>query len=310
MANIVMRPINFAASGYRRRDSSARTAPRRRAAPVRQCYELQRGHPGRRLDWRWQLASDVVANRRNLPATLADDFLRQAVEFRRKGRRGRATRRHPRFYEHLVQAVGIEGQAGRQKALVQAWLLAEVSLDEVAEQCAIPVGVVAAYEALFFSTKDRLAARDWIMVRAIGLPTGADGQVDVARLWRLLAYFGGAQVLETTISAIPLGWQPDEAAEAPLVGCREGRRAAWAMLFAAATALPNSIRQNCPLTQVAAILREIERLEGLRARADRQLTQTREALSVAKQPVASGLSPPSSSHDRVNQRQSCRSVAA
>ena len=134
--------------------------------------------------------------------------------------------------------------------------------------------------------------------------------MDVARLWDLAAFFGGPQVLEVVVSAVPLGWQPDERAEAPLVGCPEGRRRAWAQLFAAASALPNSIRQNCPLTQVAAILREIERLEGLKAVADRQLTQTREALSVAKQPVASGLSPPSSCNDRVNQRQSCRSVAA
>ncbi len=235
MPNITLRRQIGSASGVDQRSPHA-DGPRRDGAPVQQMIQIQRNHPGRRLDWRWQFAGDVVAHRRNLPATFEDEFLRQAVELKRKGRRGRATRRHPRFYEHLVHAVGIERQAGRQKALLQAWLLTEVSLDEVAKQCSLPVGVVEVFAALFFDVRDRRDAKDWILVRAIGMDRAADGRNDAGRLWRLLGYVGGSRILKDVVPAIPWEGQLDRVLEVTLLSTPEGCRRAWLHLFAAASA--------------------------------------------------------------------------
>jgi hypothetical protein len=55
--------------------------------------------------------------------------------------------------------------------------------------------VIDAFEALFFSCRDRLEARDWIVTRAIGLPSVPDPNT----LIKLFAFFGGVLVLEAIL---------------------------------------------------------------------------------------------------------------
>ena len=54
---------------------------------------------------------------------------------------------------------------------------------------------------LFYSVRDRLKARDWVILCAIDWPIVPDGHRDIASVVRLLAYLGGPLVLEIVLLA-------------------------------------------------------------------------------------------------------------
>jgi hypothetical protein len=165
---------------------------------------VERQNPQREIDWRWQRACRIVAERRNTSKKRDDPAIIAAVSFHRaldrcQTERDRESlrRRWPGLFEahHLAQ------DDGPRLWEVQARLLANETDEVIAERSRISIEAVRWYERLFFQVRDRLRARDWIMVQAIGprVLTGVD-EHDLGPLWKAFGYFGGELVLEVVLA--------------------------------------------------------------------------------------------------------------
>src|SRR5580692_4488740 len=55
----------------------------------------------------------------------------------------------------------------RRRWLVESLLLTNEPLEKIASRCSASVDMVEAYHQLFFDVRPHIAARDWIMARAV-----------------------------------------------------------------------------------------------------------------------------------------------
>ena len=70
----------------------------------------------------------------------------------------------------------------------------------IAHELSLPVSVVAAYEDVFFDVRSRLAARDWIILRALGRPyVNIKGEPNVGAIARLFSFMGGPLIVREVL---------------------------------------------------------------------------------------------------------------
>ena len=79
---------------------------------------------------------------------------------------------------------------------VEARLLARQTPEEIAARTSLTPGAIRTFEALFFNVSDRIEARDWVTVEAVGWWRDAVNGRDHATLLRGYAYHGGVYALE------------------------------------------------------------------------------------------------------------------
>lgn len=145
--------------------------------------------------WRWERAQNLIADRRHWSSRRDDKWTHLAMAYLRAAQRcapRRAVGWLAREFPDVHAAHQLHDQGGRRRLEIEARLLAGQPFDDVAERSAVPTAIVQTYEALFFQVLDRLGARDWILLHAIG-----QGRADEmnASLLRKFAYFGGPLLL-------------------------------------------------------------------------------------------------------------------
>lgn len=149
----------------------------------------------RRPWWRWRRAEYLVATGRRRDPRLGDEWVVHA----RDALRGRGGSRSKAA---AVRAAGdVWAAESEGKWLLEALLLTEESLDQVAERCGLPVAVVEAYGDVFFDVRSRRAASDWLLSRAAGYTPGLGFRgPQPAGVWKYAALFGGPHVLDQVVA--------------------------------------------------------------------------------------------------------------
>lgn len=147
---------------------------------------------------------------------------------------------------------------------LEAFLLTDKPLGEIARRFGLPTAVVASYHDLFYSVRDRPEARDWIMAKAIGCgPWNEFAGPQPVGIWKYGAFSGGPLVLELLIAVtlnrpLPdcvLGAHDDRAEE------RERR-----LRLKAGTTVGLLLSQSRARTaQLAAVRGELDRLDPRRS---------------------------------------------
>ncbi|QEL17399.1 hypothetical protein [Limnoglobus roseus] len=93
---------------------------------------------------------------------------------------------------------------------IEGRLLARQTVEEISEIQGIAVGVVEAYEAVFFHVRDRLDNVSWFVNCVLGQQFH-DGLKprDWAKMWKLYAYFGGPLMLDVFVRKNGITWVND-----------------------------------------------------------------------------------------------------
>ena len=124
-----------------------------------QLLRLCPGHPSRPIDWRWQLAGYLAGGVPCVPEDWSDGWVRRARSFREdlhqcrsSNDRAALARRHP----DIAGAFALASESGwGQGQEGEARLLAGQPVPVVAATVGLTPAIVDAYEALFFSFRDR-----------------------------------------------------------------------------------------------------------------------------------------------------------
>jgi hypothetical protein len=151
----------------------------------------------RPTDWRWRRARWLVERGRSFSRRRDDDQTGRAVRYLRALGRGHAAAAIRQFPD-VHGARRLHDGGGPTRLLVEARLLARQTSVEVARLTGLAPEVVDAFEAMFFNCRDRLDARDWVLVQAID--HGGGGREEPrAALIRSFAYHGGPPVLDAVL---------------------------------------------------------------------------------------------------------------
>ena len=165
--------------------------------------EIQRRSPYRPVAWRWQRAQDLVQRGRYFSLQRDDEPTGRAVHYLRALGSCHTERRLEGLARSQadVHAARLLHEGSAPTVVeIQARLLARQTPKEIAAITGVPVEVVVSYEALFFNVVDKLHARDWVTVEAIGWWRfdPARGR-DAATVLRGFAYHGGLVLLEALL---------------------------------------------------------------------------------------------------------------
>ena len=162
--------------------------------------DFQRDNPFRPLDWRWRRAQHLVDTGGNYCRHRDDRVTGRAVEYLRALARCTTDRRTAKLRQRMAdiaQAHRLHVDGGVASCIVQAWILARRSTVETAGRAFLDVDEIATYEALFFDVRDRLNAKYFIHLQALGgSAAGKTCQQRNATALKLIAYYGGPSVLD------------------------------------------------------------------------------------------------------------------
>lgn len=222
--------------------------------------EIQQYSPFRPVDWRWRRAKWLVARGRNFSRRRDDDETGRAVRYIRAFARCAESRLPRSFltqYRDLNAASRIEDAGGVTEILLQARLIAGQSTEEITQSTGIPPNVVDAYEKTFFHCRDRLCARDWVSIRAIGNYDFEDAAAGAAVIFKRFAYFGGPLALEAVLPVLPDLLAGRDLFEKPLdLTTPSGQRDHGVRLAIASQMLPYGPAIDKKLLEIMLIMRD------------------------------------------------------
>ena len=95
---------------------------------------------------------------------------------------------------------------------VEARILAGEPTEAIAKKVSMSPGVIQCYESWFFAFTDRLDARDYIVHHVIR-SHALDADMEICKLWKHYAYFGGPVVLDALIYGSNLTPRPQHCGE-------------------------------------------------------------------------------------------------
>ncbi len=159
-------------------------------------YNLDASNPFRPVDWRIQLAERRVASGLAFPRSTWDTATLEIATYLRRAGRGADPRRLTADFPSLHRAFEIHRHPdpGLRFAL-EARLLTRSEAADIADALGADAAVVTSYQAAFFDVGDRLGKTDFITQRVIN--PQADGPFEFRdSVWKLAAYFGGAEALD------------------------------------------------------------------------------------------------------------------
>lgn len=147
--------------------------------------------PGRR----WRRALELVGSGRYYKPRRDDEATGRAARYLRAGARcrgGASRARVMRDYGDAHAARRLHESGGQARLLVEARILARQPTGEVSRLTSVPPEVVDTHEGLFFNCRDRLDARDWVTVHALGRRVfSGQAAPDPGVVLKSFAYFGG-----------------------------------------------------------------------------------------------------------------------
>jgi hypothetical protein len=154
--------------------------------------------PRRPIEWRSRRAR-YLADTRRRPSRHDDSVVAELANLYRccdDARSGRHATLGP-IDRDMECAVDIfEETDGLGRALLEARLLGDESLEHIAAAQGITLEAVAWYSAAFFDVIDRLDDTDYVIGTVIGpCPSEARGNARIGWCWRQAAYLGGASEL-------------------------------------------------------------------------------------------------------------------
>src|SRR5262245_54762462 len=158
--------------------------------------------PSRTPDWRLLRAQWLVDAGANPCLEIDDAWVLRARDFLLARLRAEAIPVSRKTTDRLDPAIRgavalVREPESLRRALLEAALLTEEPLDEVAGRCDLQVGVVEAFHALFFAVRDRPKARDWLMIHAVRSgPWNAFEGLQPAGLWKYIVFTGGVRALD------------------------------------------------------------------------------------------------------------------
>lgn len=88
---------------------------------------------------------------------------------------------------------------GPRRWQVEAWLLAGLTVEQVAGRVGVPAAVAGAYAETFFDVVGRLHAGDWVWAYAVRVGLWGPTDPTEADVWRYVAASGGPAVLELVV---------------------------------------------------------------------------------------------------------------
>jgi hypothetical protein len=226
--------------------------------------DLQRHSFLRPADWRWRRAQRLVAQGRYFSRRRDHAQTGRAARYLRAlARRSRPASEAARHYPEIHAARRLHEGGSAVPLMIQARLLARQPIDEVARRTGVPVAVVNAYQGLFFDVVDCLDARDWVLVRAIGMGAwGGKAFPDRGALLKCFAYFGGPLVLDVVLPYLVGG---KDLFDPPLDLSTEGGRREQVVRLAVATQmLPQGAATDKRLHKIMEILLERKRKPPVR----------------------------------------------
>jgi hypothetical protein len=170
--------------------------------------------PFRSPAWRWERANWLYEHGGRADSRIDDDWVACARDFlaaRGPQAEARPTRRRRAHDPHIQAALDLsqaDPQAPRWR--LEAHLLTDAPLDEVARLCELPVEVIEIFHQLFFEVRPRLRATDWVMFHAVGTyyAKGFAG-LPVGSLWKWAAYTAGPRALEVVMALTTNAPLPD-----------------------------------------------------------------------------------------------------
>lgn len=155
----------------------------------------------RPADWRWQRAQHWSQRTDRCGWKQEDYWTREAaIALRPRPWWFRPSKAFAARLDRVEAAQQVHRVNSTQVVLQNAWILAELPIDEIAERLHQSVEAVRWYERLFFDVRNRLACEPAMVLSVLGhQPPTQRKRVAWALQW--LAYFGGPVALE---AAAPL----------------------------------------------------------------------------------------------------------
>lgn len=164
------------------------------------------GDPTRSPEWRWDRAFLQVTDRESFSPRYDDETTGRAMEFYKSLIRCRTPEQRSSLREcdaAMFDAYELFESMGRKRYEVEARLLAKQTPAEVAHITGLSEDVVQVYEAVFFNVTGSLAAKDWIIGRAIGLgPYMAMTAPEMGRFLKMVAFQAGPVALDALLSTV------------------------------------------------------------------------------------------------------------
>ena len=187
---------------------ASRTAPPRKHHPRFQYEEFD---PLRLPDWRFNLVQDAVQSGR-IQRRGVDPWMKRLAPFLKQwfalktveNRRAHLFGKYPDLYYAMVW---YHHDGGEFTALMEAFLLADVPLEEIAQRRGLYLPALEAYEALFFNVLDHLddevyVVRNVLAELAVDYDTLTSDEQRQA-CYKLFGYFGGPEAINTVFSGMP-----------------------------------------------------------------------------------------------------------
>jgi hypothetical protein len=180
--------------------------------------------PFRRPQWRSERVIAMLTHRpRPLRPRRSDDQYVRAYRWFLKhylaaGDDGEERQRISLQMPHVEQAHRLYVAADvERRQILEARLLTGESSAEIAERFATDAKTIHYYEQLFFSVRDRMDCRDWIVKTILGSPQdrapSRDGVLTAAQrglAYKLFAYFGGPLVLDAVVMCLSPHQRPQQ----------------------------------------------------------------------------------------------------
>ncbi len=220
-------------------------------------------NPFRSPAWRWDRALSFSRRRLRVHRRGDEWIVRAHRLIVETANRGQYSARTKRCETDLAvkQALDIwrDGQSAKRWKL-EALLLTQLPLEEIAIRCDTRVTTVEAYHELFFHVRPFVAARDWLMLKAVRCGPWNGFAGDVGGLWRYAAFIGGPIVLDAVIAITTSRPLPNYIAEA--LGNKSGRSLCEARLRALVGLTVAMITAGSNATELLRIRQQLDKLTG------------------------------------------------
>jgi hypothetical protein len=189
--------------------------------------EVVRQSPTRSPQWRSQRVAQMLSARPSplKPTRFDDSYVRRY----RRLLIMVATHRHDLSEcEDDLQSLAVAMDAHRifyardweRRQRLEAYLLTELSLEDIAKRFGIRAEVVEFFEKTFFDVRERMQSSDWAYMAVRGefrmwgaLPEESNARIQQGFVLRMLGYYGGSQVLQTFLDPAAGLPRPESAEE-------------------------------------------------------------------------------------------------
>ena len=158
----------------------------------------------RQSNWRSVLIDDIISAHKRLPKSLSEDvYLKDSLAFQKDLRRCEeaslpisAMITVERKWPNMVAAHNMATESSMERFFVEALVMADVPIKEIAEKTGFTEETLDLFEALHFDVRRHLDKRVFIMSTVLGPLFDYSSKAHHDHLWKAVAYFCGAEALE------------------------------------------------------------------------------------------------------------------